>query len=425
MHAQPSPTGAMTLAPECEAARRSGPSRLGVVSVCRILPTPVDPAAGTFVASRLAALSQVADVSVIQPVPYFPVARSLPEWAITGPHTVRGLSIEPAPMFYLPGVLKSLDSRWLARSARRRIELLRQGRRIHLIDAHFGYPEGVGCVRLGQALGLPVFVTVRGSETDLLPTPGIGPQLVRALNAANGCISVSHALRDLAIEHGVDAGRIRVIPNAVDRGVFRPAPPEAARRALGLDPAAPLVVSVGHLIAGKRHHVLVRAFSGLQRLHPRAQLAIIGGPAYERSYPGELARLVTDLGLGSQVRLLGRVPQPLVSTWLQAASVFALATHREGCCNAVLEALAAGRPVVTTPVGDNTHFVREGVNGFLVGVDDVESLGRALAAALARGWDPQAISRGLEVGDWGEVARQVVDFFEERLTAGAAHVSNE
>ncbi|HLY52491.1 MAG TPA: glycosyltransferase, partial [Steroidobacteraceae bacterium] len=379
----------------------------------------------TFVASRLTALSEVADVSVIQPVPYFPVARSLPEWATTGPHTVRGLSIEPAPMFYLPGLLKSLDARWLARSARRRMERLRRQRPIHLIDAHFGYPEGVGCVRLGQALGLPVFVTIRGSETDLLPTAGIGPQLVSALNAADGCISVSHSLRELAIAHGVDAGRIRVIPNAVDRGVFRPAAPEAARRALGLDPAAPLVVSVGHLIAGKRHHLLVRAFAGLRRLHPTAQLAIIGGPAYERAYPRELAKLVTDLGLGSQVRLLGRVPQPLVSTWLQAASVFALATHREGCCNAVLEALATGCPVVTTRVGDNAHFVREGVNGFLVGVDDVESLGGALAVALSRRWDPQAISNGLEVGDWGQVARQVVDFFRERVTAGAAHVLND
>jgi glycosyltransferase involved in cell wall biosynthesis len=387
--------------------------------VCRTLPTPADPIAGTFVASRLAALARIADVRALQPVPYFPLARPLPDWAAAGPRVLDGLRIDPTPMFYLPGVLKSLDAQWLERSARRMIERLQHERPIDLIDAHFGYPDGTGCVRAGRAFGVPVFVTIRGSETEYLRVPGIAAQLVRTLNAAAGVISVSHTLRRLAIEHGVDGDRIRVIHNGIDRAVFHPGSPLEARRALGLKAEAPLVVSVGHLVSRKRHHVLIRAVASLRARYPTLQLAIIGGRVFERSYPVELARLVHEEGLGQQVRLLGGIPQPLVSTWLQAADAFALATEREGCCNAVLEALAAGRPVVTTPVGDNPQFVHEGVNGSLVAVDDVQGLAHALAAVLARSWDGQAISRTLDVGDWDEVARRVLQFFKERLPATA------
>jgi glycosyltransferase involved in cell wall biosynthesis len=318
-------------------------------------------------------------------------------------------------MFYVPGVLKHLDGMWLARSAGRKIREIMRAQRIDAIDAHFGYPDGVGCVRVAQELGIPSFVTIRGSETDFLRKPKISEQLITALNTATGVISVSHSLRHLAMKHGVDGKRIQVIPNAVDRTVFKPGSRDEARRRLGIEPGARLIVSVGHLISGKRHHVLVRTLRGLRARFPTAMLGIIGGAAYDRSYPEELERIIREEGVAANVRMIGRVPQASVNDWLQAADVFALATEREGCCNAVLEALAAGTPVVTTPVGDNAHFVRPGVNGALAPVDEVAAFERAIGDAFERTWDAHAISRGLDVGDWDDVARRVLEFMHERM----------
>jgi teichuronic acid biosynthesis glycosyltransferase TuaC len=145
---------------------------------------------------------------------------------------------------------------------------------------------------------------------------------------------------------------------------------------------------------------------------------VIGSPTFERAYPDELQSRVTALRLNDHVRLAGNMPPRDVANWLRAADVFALATAREGCCNAVLEALAVGVPVVTTPVGDNAEFVRPGVSGALVPVDDAVGLASAIVQALRnREWDRRGISIGLhrQVGSWTDVGERVVKYFESSL----------
>jgi glycosyltransferase involved in cell wall biosynthesis len=385
-----------------------------IASVCRVLPTPDAPAAGAFVLRRLAAMAARAQLRVIQPLPYLPAVRPLPAWAHARSHEADGVTIEHAPMLYLPGLLKALDARWLERSIFSQLASIHGACGLDAIDAHFGYPDGVACVRAARRLGVPVFVTLRGMEVDAVRTRGIRPQLIRALREADGCITVSHSLRDLAIEAGVEPADILVAPNAVDRAVFRPGNRADARRELGLAPGSPLIVSVGHLIAGKGHAVLIRALAQVREKWPDARLAIIGGAAYEPEHPRVLAQLARDSGVGGAVRFVGAVPPDAVVRWLQAANVFALATEREGCCNSVLEALAAGLPVVTTPAGDNPRFITDDVNGRLVGIGDVEAMAHAFDTALSRTWDAGEISRRLPVGGWNDVADQVLGFMEVR-----------
>lgn len=389
-----------------------------VLSVCHFLPQPDRPSAGGFVLARIAALADFVPVTVLQPVPYFPGLRPLPRWARDPAHSVDATRIEHAPMFYLPGVLKSLDGRWLERALYRVLPRLEGDGAFDVLDAHFGYPEGVGCVRVARRLGRPAFVTVRGLETDVVEDPATGPQLVAALNAAAGVVSVSHTLRDLLVGRGVRAGQFRVIPNAVDRQTFRPGDQAAARRELGLPEDAPLVVSVGNLVELKRHRVLVEAFARLRQTLPGARLAILGGGEAEPACERRLREQVREAGLDEVVCFAGRIPPVKVVRWLQASDAFALATSREGCCNAVLEALAAGRPVVTTPAGDNARFVQDGRNGFLVPVDDAPALAAAIECALSEvRWNPEEISRGLGVGSWNDVARETLEFFLERSAA--------
>jgi glycosyltransferase involved in cell wall biosynthesis len=388
------------------------------LSVCRVLPAPGNPSAGQFVARRLEGMARHAKLRMVQPIPYFPGIRPLPPWAREAAHPIDAGNVEYAPMLYLPGVLKGLDGRWLSRSVSGALMRMKAEGQVDVVDAHFAFPDGVGCVRVARRLGIPVFVTVRGVEVDQLQRRLLRRQIVTSLGAATGVVSVSHTLRDVLVNAGVDGSAIRVIPNAVDRNMFRPGERGEARLRLGLPPDGRLVVSVGNLVELKRHDVLVEALARARQDVPDLMLAILGGGDAQRGYSARLEGLAARLGAGDAVKIVGRVPASRVADWLQASNLFALATSREGCCNAVLEALACGIPVVTTPAGDNAHFVRDGVNGRLVPIDDAGSLARALVETLRRDtWDPRSISATLAVGDWNSVGRQVIDFFTERMAA--------
>ena len=203
--------------------------------------------------------------------------------------------------------------------------------------------------------------------------------------------------------------RVTVVHNAVNSRALSHRGPAWHATGSGLDPAVPLVVSVGNLISRKRHHVLIEAFARAARRHPRARLVVIGAESFEADYPRACGPRFERLGLDEAVEFLGNLEPAVVADWLAAADAFALATAREGCCNAVLEALAVGTPVVTTPVGDNAHFVKESVNGFLVPVDDDAALARALDSGARQrrprgGVNANAAELHRQVGDWDGVA---------------------
>lgn len=380
-------------------------ARLRMVSVSRVLPSPSDPAHGIFVLNRLEAMRRLSDLTIVQPVPYFPFVKSLPEW---GNRSENGLV--RVPMFYVPGVLKSFDGAWLSRAVESTISALNDSNPLDAIDAHFGYPDGVGCVEVGRRLQVPVFVTLRGVENEQLQTRRIGPQLLNALNHSAGCICVSHFLADMAVRHGVDERKVTVIHNSVDRSQFHPGLPVRTRSELGLPSDRPVVISIGHLIPRKRHHLLIEAFSDSTIRRHGAFLAILGSASPDPKYAAGLQAMIRERGLEDSVRLVGNRPPSEIGHYLRAADAFALLSAREGCCNAVLESLACGVPVLTTDVGDNKYFVNES-NGRIVPVDQVPHAVAGLSDVLAStSWDQKAVAATLPVGDWNDVARRVVDF---------------
>lgn len=133
---------------------------------------------------------------------------------------------------------------------------------------------------------------------------------------------------------------------------------------------------VGRLAVVKRQDRLLRAVaSSILRL-PDLWVLIVGdGPERNR-----LRDLAIALGISNRVCLAGYQPEP--SRYLRAMDVFALTSQSEGLPISLLEAWAAGLPVVCTSVGGIPDVVAEGVNGLLVPNDDGPDLGRALSRIL-------------------------------------------
>jgi sugar transferase (PEP-CTERM/EpsH1 system associated) len=190
-------------------------------------------------------------------------------------------------------------------------------------------------------------------------------------------VAVSSDLHRWLVEDvRIPAGKVVTICNGVDTTRFGSGDVAAARAGLGLPPGGLVVGTVGRLDPVKDQAGLIQAFDLVRARHPRAVLLVAGdGPC--RS---ELEALVTSLGLGGQVRLLGeRKDVPAV---LHAMNVFVLPSIAEGISNTILEAMATGLPVVATRVGGNIELVDEGVTGTLVPIRQPAALASAIGAYL-------------------------------------------
>jgi teichuronic acid biosynthesis glycosyltransferase TuaC len=278
-----------------------------------------------------------------------------------------------------------------------------------LILSYYVYPEGYAALTAGKRLGVPVILGAIGSDINRIPD-SISAFLTRkALREAAFVLTVSEHLRDRAIRLGASPERTRTVRNGCDTSVFRLADRAAARAALGLDAESEIVVFVGWIAPTKGLRELVDAMEALRVSHPRLQLFCIG----EGTLQAELEARVIYAGHADRIRFLGWRTPPEVASWLAAANVFCLPSYAEGCPNAVIEALACGRPVVATNVGGIPELVNS-ESGILVAPRDSEALARAISDALSRPWDEPAISRRSQ-RQWDQVAEETCQICMECL----------
>lgn len=136
-------------------------------------------------------------------------------------------------------------------------------------------------------------------------------------------------------------------------------------------------LSIGRLVPVKDHELLIRAFRMVVNANPACHLYIAGdGPLRP-----VLAQLIQELGLDGNVDLLGYVEKPFDS--IIGVDVYVHSARSEGLCNAVLEALSFGLPVVATNAGPLCEIIEPGKHGLLVETDDVEGLATAMVRISA------------------------------------------
>ncbi|MGH7299995.1 MAG: glycosyltransferase [Candidatus Rokuibacteriota bacterium] len=386
-----------------------------VLVLSSVYPSATIPTRGIFVHERTRHLAQNCPVEVVAPVSWFPFNRLLrgsERALVPAVETRDGLTVFHPRFLSLPRIGKSLDGLLYFASVLPFLIRLRRRFRFDLIDAHFAYPDGLAGVLLGWVFGVPVAVTLRGTEARLAGSRLRRPQVARVVRAADQVIAVSQSLADLAAALGAPPARLRMIPNGVDSARFRPGPKRDARRRLGLPPDSPLIVSIGGLTERKGHHRVLAVLPELLPKHPDLLFAAVGGPSVEGDTGPLLRRLTAELGLGEHVLLPGPTPHEQIASWLQAADIFCLATRNEGRPNAVLEALACGLPVVATDVGGNPEVVQSGRDGLLVPFGEQAALSDAILAALATEWDREAISGRARSRTWEHTAAQVLGELE-------------
>lgn len=197
----------------------------------------------------------------------------------------------------------------------------------------------------------------------------------RTMRWADRVVFNSSAVVDWSMQNeGVSPEQVRVIPNGVEIPATPVAPAKAT--ALGVRQDARIVLAVGRLQPQKRIGLLLEALVQLPDSLARTELLIAGtGPLQD-----ELAAKAVAMGLAARVHFLGNRQD--VAPLLVLAEVFVLPSAWEGMPNVVMEAMAAGCPVVATRIDGTTELLPDASFGWLVEPDEARPLAAAIAEAL-------------------------------------------
>lgn len=326
-------------------------------------------------------------------------------------------------------VVRTLDGGGMERTL---VSLLREFRSPHLRHAvatlrssgrlAARLPDDVACCAIGavgrsRSAGLRLFRIARAWNVDVLHARGVGcwgdAILTRVLARCKRVVLGFHGLeasgtfgprdrrcarmgllagvrftsvfesgvRQLHGELGVPLDRIDLIPNGVHLGSFvrtNDVARQRVREGLQLAGGVFVVGIVGSLTPVKRHGVLIEAIARLVAGKVNVALLIVG----DGSLRDSLEQRVRAAGIADRVCFTGWRED--VPTLLACMDAYVCSSASEGMSNAVLEAMAAGLPVVATDVGDNGAILRDGIHGFIVKPESAEAIADALSILIHR-----------------------------------------
>ena len=396
----------------------AAPHPIRILLFSSLYPSAVRPIHGIFVETRLRELVKTGQVisKVIAPVPWFP-------W--TGPRfgeyglfaaTPRfeqrnGLDVYHPRYFLPPKIGMNIAPHTMAMAALPLIKkLILDGFDFDLIDAHYYYPDGVAASIIAKELGKPFVVTARGTDLNLIPQYAYPRKLIlQTAEAASASIGVCQALMDSLQALGAAPGKLNTLRNGVDLQRFAVESRDEARHKLGLPVQARLLLSVGHLVERKGHHIAIQA---LPLLPDDVQLLIAGGGT-ERA---ALQQLATKLGVAHRVRFVGVVPQTDLKWWYSAADALALCSSREGWANVLLEAMACGTPVIATNIWGTPEVVSTPDAGVLMAERSAIGLAQAWHDLFAHYPSRAATRSHAETFSWDATTQGQLKLFRSILS---------
>lgn len=285
-----------------------------------------------------------------------------------------------------------------------------------IVHIFFGIPDGPIGWTLKRVYGLPYLISLRGADVPSDEVKRFAKHykalrpLVRWLwYDANAVVAVSNGLREYASETAPDLP-IEVISNAIELSVFTP---PLRRNNNGMV----RLLFVGRLNAFKNIETLLEALARLKEMNVgKFELQLVG----EGERRLALERLVIEKGLTKHVHFMGWVDRNGLVERYRQADLFVTATTWEGMPNTVLEGMACGLPVVATRASGLEELVREGVNGYLVNINDPGSLAERLALLINDPYERQRMgkeSRKIAEREfaWENIAEQYLQIYRRIL----------
>lgn len=255
--------------------------------------------------------------------------------------------------------------------------------RVSLVHAHAPFAGSIISSLAGKLAGVPVII--HAHLQDALSSNSLIKSYQNIMNywtsrkCCNAMIAVSHQVKDALITEGFDSHKFHVVHNGTpinDRKIDLNICKE-----LDIPEDIPVVIHVGRLCKSKGQHLLLQAAANIHQSGQEALYLIVGKDlAQDGAYLEYLKNFARKLKIDRSVHFLGHradIPQLLA-----LSDLLVLPSDAEGLPLVILEAMAAGLPVVATPVGGIPEVVIDRETGLLIPVEDAPALGDAILELL-------------------------------------------
>lgn len=337
-----------------------------------------------------------------------------------------------------PSIRKFHNMQYLSAAARALVEQLRP-LEPRAIMAASNHENAAPALLAARQLGVPFIYEMRGfwelSGLAVNPSNAKSEQFKTTVEMeaelarqADLVFTLTNAMREELRRRGVENPNIRILPNAADPDVFRPAPRDAElSRKLGIAPNIPVIGYVGSFTTYEGLDDLVRACARLPQKGHDFRLLLVGSePKYlkDKICP-ELERLASEGGISDKLIMPGRVPVHDVDRWYSLIDIVPIARKDLQVTRLVpplkpLEAMAMGKSVVVTDLPALREIVTDSEDGIIVPCNDIDALADALGllisdSDLRRGLGVRA--RDVVVGgrNWDDVVVSLKQAFSQTL----------
>jgi glycosyltransferase involved in cell wall biosynthesis len=341
-----------------------------------------------------------------------------------------GELLEEATALGVPVTEYPIESLYNLGSLQARLRLARYLREHSIEIVHsYGFYSNLFAIPAARLAGAPVVVaSIRDCGETLTPSQKRVQKMFCRM--AHCILANAEGVRRWLIREGYPERKIQVIRN----GIVEPARVSGAgrgwlRQEFGLSPDTRLIAVCSRLNPMKGLEYFLDAAAVVARLQPDVRFLIVGGNGHrtDGTYQGELERYAASRGLENRVIFTGFRTD--VARMLQEIDISVLPSLSEGLSNSLLEAMAAGVPVIATKVGGTPELVEDGATGLLVPPRDAAALGQAMTLLLDH---PEMARR---IGDAGrgdvtsrfsidKMVRDTQSLYVKLLSASGARVGH-
>lgn len=286
---------------------------------------------------------------------------------------------------------------------------------VHLLDIQSYYGN-----LLFKRQQLPLILSLHGSDMFhfKLKSAFVQKESIHMIRSATQIISCSYALAKTLGEYVPNPPRFRIIPNGVDLNEFSQTTQTTNILLPETSQGQPFcILAIGRLVAVKGFDILIKAIWVLWNSKKMSNIIlIIAGDGEERE---ALQTLVDNLGLTKQVTFLGQVSRPLIVSLLKSCDLFVIPSRTEGFGLVILEAMAAGKPIIGTRTGGIPEILQHEENGWLVPPENPE----ALADTIRYAYHEEELRRRFGINnrqkvlayDWSYIVKDYKSIYFEHI----------